>query len=188
MKVRISRLVLTLLALSFLAPTATAQPAVDLRIEEQSACRLLSGGYMLGFVLRASFDTTPSDRAPLDVRPLRISRARITPAGEPAVEFEAAGAHRADAGSRPDGAAGAGQESVLTAHVSLSVDPVDWPASLLPGDYQLRFSVEAQMVNGSGEPRRVEVEAPSQAIHVPDPTAVQECPFDLAPPDLLVAR
>lgn len=188
MKVRISRLVLTLLVLSLPALTAAAQPAIDIRIEEQSACRLWSGGYMLGFVLRSSLETSRSDSAPVDARPVRVSRAWITFADEPPIEFVAAGAQRADARSVPDRSAGIDSERLLTAHVPLSVDPADWPASLLPGDYELRFSIEAQMVDGSGEARRVEVETPTLAIHVPDPTAVQECPFDLAPPGLLVAR
>lgn len=181
---RSCRLLATLAILS-LPALVQADLQVRIRIEEQSACRLLAGGYLLSFVFQPSFSGDDGIAMPIEARAARVTRATVKLGDEAPVEFVSPVVRRHAVPSTDSVSVGDGVGQ-MTAHIPLSTDPADWPSSLLPGDYTIRFGVTLAAADDTAGIRRVDMDALPLAIHVPDPTAVQECPFDLSPPDLLL--
>lgn len=170
---------------------AIDSPAVTVRLEEQAACRLLSGGYVLSFALRTSYAPTSGAPAALDLEGQRVVRAAVTFEGAEPVHFAATSGvvveRAGDARGRPTPIGpGRAVEGRATARMALSTDPSDWPGALLPGDYQVRFVVRIPVAGAAGRVEAVEVETPL-AIRIADPTTAQECPFDMTPDDFLGA-
>lgn len=163
------------------------------RLEEQSACRLLSGGYVVTFMLRTSYALTASSTSPVRPAGGRVTSATVVSDWGESVRFVLPGSSD-EARSRAvthEGTASSGPvhaiEGRTTVRLPLSTDESDWPGALLPGDYTFRFALGAVMVGDAGASPGVEATAQPLAIHIPDPTSAQECPFSLAPRNLLVA-
>lgn len=183
-----------LLAMSVFVNASTGGIHATVRLEEQSACRLPSGGYTLTFTLRTSYALAASPAPPVRLTGDRVKSATVVSDWGELVRFAIPGGGEAAQqraptreGTAPSGPAVHAIEGRTGVRLPLSTDASDWPGALLPGDYTIRFALEAVVVDDSGVSRGVEAIAQPLDIHVPDPTSAQECPFSLAPPNLLVA-
>lgn len=177
-------------------PLAGDRLAARVAIEEQSACRTLSGGYFLSFSLNVAFGV--EEGLPLGVVPGggRVVRAEVTydedtQASAAFVEAGGATAPEAVAPERADRVLvgpGSAAHGRAAAWIPLSTEPADWPAALLPGDYHVTFELRVPVVDAAGDRRdSPPIATAPLAIRIPDPTSVQECPFDAAPRGLLLA-
>ena len=185
--------VLLLLLLLIVSPTASGE-RVDLRLalEEQSACRTLDHRYYVAFRLRASYEAASDIPVALAVDEGYVTGATVWYDEQTRAAFVHTGLD-ADLALPPTrdwrtvlvtpGHAVAGD---LSTWVPLSTEPADWPAALLPGDYRVGFEVQVPAVD-DGRPAWLSLDAPLLTVHVPDPSSVQECPFEGAPHNGLAA-
>lgn len=180
----------TLLLLLALLPVAAGDPVtLEVRLDEQSACRTLDDRFYLAFVLRTTIE--PASGTPVVVAPDAVVVSRVVVDDVPERPFVGVGLAEGPmdvpeerrATLEPGHTAG----RFVTAWLPLSNDPADWPGALLPGSYTVSFEVQVPVVD-EGQATAVRVTTPPARVVVPDPSSVQECPFDGEPGRGLLLR